>query len=166
MSNENFNEEELVKKLFAAFLFSCIEDDEEEKKSETETETDTEKKKEELDNEFADSILDVFEFLSEYDWDFDNESGNVSVVVTNEKNPLKPSYHGIVEQRKSEDGKTYYTVTLYMTASESLGAIVIVHPDTKNISDICQINTDSCLKAMYVLAKLINDLIEASKNDE
>lgn len=157
MSNENFNEEELVKKLFAAFLFSCIEDDEEEKKSEKETETDTEKKKEELDNEFADSILDAFEFLSKYDWDFDNESGNVSVRVADKDDSFV--YCGMVEQRKSKDNETYFAVTLYMTVGDdSNGAVVMVHPDIKNIPGVHQINTDSCLYSMYALARIINDL--------
>lgn len=156
MLNENFDPEKLFNGLFLNFLLSQLQDDDEEKTCKTEAD----KKKDELDEEFANSILDVFKFLSIYDWKFDEASGNVSVRVADKDDSFV--YCGMVEQRKSKDNETYFAVTLYMTVGDdSNGAVVMVHPDIKNIPGIHQINTDSYLYSMYALARIINDLTDS-----
>lgn len=156
MLNENFDPGKLFNGLFLNFLLSQLQDDDEEKACKTEAE----EKKEELDEEFANSILDVFKFLSIYDWKFDEASGNVSVRVADKDDSFV--YCGMVEQRKSKDNETYFAVTLYMTVGDdSNGAVVMVHSDIKNIPGIHQINTDSCLYSMYALARIINDLTDS-----
>lgn len=160
MLNENFDPEKLFNGLFLNFLLSRLQDDDEEKTCKTEAD----EKKDELDEEFANSILDVFKFLSIYDWKFDEKSGNVSVRVTDKDDSF--AYCGMVEQRKSKDNEPYFAVTLYMTiGDDSNGAVVMVHPDIKNIPGVHQINTDSCLYSMYALARIINDLT-TSDDDE